>query len=99
VEDEQNQANIVRNVHLPVLIFPYLARVLCHDAIAALYVREINRGCETFWNGGIKVWIGDVMKGHHSESMFSREASDQPSLTLRNVSAIGLEIPALQKVK
>jgi hypothetical protein len=30
------------------------------DAIAALYVREINCGCETFWDGGIKVWIGDI---------------------------------------
>ncbi len=28
------------------------------DAIAALYVREINCGFETFWDGGIKVWIG-----------------------------------------
>ena len=27
------------------------------DAIAALYVREINCGFETFWDGGIKVWI------------------------------------------
>jgi hypothetical protein len=31
------------------------------DAIATLYVREINCGCETFWDGGIKVWIGDMM--------------------------------------
>jgi hypothetical protein len=30
------------------------------DAIAALYVREINCGVETFWDGGIKVWIGDT---------------------------------------
>jgi hypothetical protein len=43
------------------------------DAIAALYAREINCGCETFWDGGIKVWIGDIMNGHHSETMFSRE--------------------------
>jgi hypothetical protein len=35
------------------------------DAIAALYLREINCGCETFWDGGIRVWIGDVMNGHH----------------------------------
>jgi hypothetical protein len=32
------------------------------DAIAALYVREINCGVETFWDGGIKVWIGDAGK-------------------------------------
>jgi hypothetical protein len=31
------------------------------DAIAALYVREINCGLETFWDGGLKVWIGDTM--------------------------------------
>jgi hypothetical protein len=43
------------------------------DAIAALYVREINCGCETFWDGCIKVWIGDAMDGHHPETMFSRE--------------------------
>ena len=43
------------------------------DAIAALYVREINCGLETFWDGGIKVWIGDTMNGHHAETMFSRE--------------------------
>jgi hypothetical protein len=33
------------------------------DAIATLYVREINCGCETFWDGGIKVWIGDIKSG------------------------------------
>ena len=43
------------------------------DAIAALYAREINCGCETFWDGGIKVWIGDTMNGHHAETMFGRE--------------------------
>jgi hypothetical protein len=43
------------------------------DAISALYVREINCGCETFWDGGIKVWIGDIMNGHHSETMFSQQ--------------------------
>ena len=43
------------------------------DAIATLYAREINCGCETFWDGGIKVWIGDIMNAHHSETMFSRD--------------------------
>ena len=33
------------------------------DAIATLYAREINCGCETFWDGGIKVWIGDMIYG------------------------------------
>jgi hypothetical protein len=42
------------------------------DAIAMLYTREINCGCETFWDGGIKVWIGDTMNGHDSEMPFDR---------------------------
>ena len=41
------------------------------DAIATLYAREINCGCETLWDGGM--WIGDTMNGHHAETMFSRE--------------------------
>jgi hypothetical protein len=44
-----------------------------HDAITTLYVWEINCGCETFWDGGIKVGIGDIMNGHHSETTFSRQ--------------------------
>ena len=40
------------------------------DAISTLYAREINCGCETFWDGGMKVWIGDIMNGHHFETMF-----------------------------
>ena len=43
------------------------------DAFATLYAREIKCGCETFWDGGMKVWIGDIMNGHHSETMFSCE--------------------------
>jgi hypothetical protein len=27
------------------------------DAIATLYAREIDCGCETFWDDGIKVWM------------------------------------------
>jgi len=41
--------------------------MILDDAISTLYAREINCGCETFWDGGIKVWIGDIMNGHHSE--------------------------------
>jgi hypothetical protein len=32
------------------------------DAIATLYVREINCGCETFRDSGVKVWISDAAK-------------------------------------
>jgi hypothetical protein len=42
------------------------------DPIATLYVREINCGCETFWDGGIRVWIGDRVNGHKVETIFSR---------------------------
>jgi hypothetical protein len=42
------------------------------EAINALYVREINCGCETFWDGGIRVWIGDRVNGHKVETIFSR---------------------------
>ena len=42
------------------------------DAIATLYVREINCGCETFWDGRIRVWIGDRVNGHKVETIFSR---------------------------
>ena len=38
-------------------------RMTLDDAIAALYAREINYGRETFWDGGIKIWIGDTMNG------------------------------------
>jgi hypothetical protein len=41
------------------------------DAIATLYAREINCGLETFWGwGAIKVWIGDIVNGHHAEKTF-----------------------------
>jgi hypothetical protein len=43
-----------------------------HDAITTLYVWEINCGCETFWDGDIRVWIGDRMNGHKVETIFSR---------------------------
>jgi hypothetical protein len=46
--------------------------VTLDDAIATLYVREINCGCETFWDGSIRVWIGDRVNGHKVETIFSR---------------------------
>jgi hypothetical protein len=39
----------------------------------ALYVLEINCGCVTFWDGGIRVWIGDRVNGHKVETIFSRD--------------------------
>jgi hypothetical protein len=43
------------------------------DAITTLYVREINCGVETFWDGGMTVWIGDRINGHKVETTFSRQ--------------------------
>jgi hypothetical protein len=46
--------------------------VTLDDAIAARYVREINCGCETLWDGSIKLWIGDAMNGEPAGAMLSR---------------------------
>jgi hypothetical protein len=35
--------------------------------------RQSSSRQSPFWDGGIKVWIGDIMNGHHSETTFSRE--------------------------
>jgi hypothetical protein len=42
------------------------------DAIATLYAREINCGCETFWDGGMRVWIGDEINGIRAETAINR---------------------------
>jgi hypothetical protein len=42
------------------------------EAITALYVREINCGVETFWDGGMTVSIGDRINGRKVETTFSR---------------------------
>ena len=57
------------------------------DAIATLYVREFNCGCETFWDGSIRVWIGDRVNGRsrmgisvttdHSAHLFSTIQQDR----------------------
>ena len=57
------------------------------DAISTLYAREINCGCETFWDGGIKVWIGDTMNGHHAETMSGRENMGKAGQWLVNEAA------------
>ena len=42
------------------------------EAIAELYRREINCGCETFCDAGIHLWIGDVMNDRRAETQLSR---------------------------
>jgi hypothetical protein len=34
---------------------------------------RMGRPDTILWDGGIKVWIGDLMNGHHAETMFSRD--------------------------
>ena len=52
---------------------PHSIALTLDDAIAALYIREINCGIETFWSGGIIVWIGDSMDGRKAQTIFSRD--------------------------
>ena len=42
------------------------------EAIAELYRREINCGCETFCDAGIRLWIGDVMNDRRAETQLPR---------------------------
>lgn len=39
--------------------------------IRRLYESEINCGLQSFWDGGIDVWIGDYANGRHVEGNFS----------------------------
>ena len=41
-------------------------------AIAQLYTREINCGLQTFWRGGMTVWIGDLLGGRKVEATFPK---------------------------
>jgi hypothetical protein len=43
------------------------------EAIAELFQREINCGCETFFDAGIRLWISDPMNDRRAETHFSRE--------------------------
>ena len=42
------------------------------EAIAELYRREVNCGCETFWDAGITLWIGDQTNGRYSQTQLPR---------------------------
>ena len=42
------------------------------EAIADLFRREINCGCETFFDAGIRLWISDVMNDRRVETQLSR---------------------------
>ena len=38
------------------------------EAIAELFRREINSGCESFVDAGIRLWICDVMNDRRAET-------------------------------
>ena len=40
--------------------------------LQALRDSEINAGVQTFFDAGIRVWIGDRVNGHKVETIFSR---------------------------
>ena len=42
------------------------------QAIAELFRREINCGCETFCDAGIRLWIADVMNDRRAETQLPR---------------------------
>ena len=43
------------------------------DAIAELFRRKINCGCETFIDAGIRLWIADVMNDRRAETQLSSD--------------------------
>jgi hypothetical protein len=43
--------------HSVSLIYGWDEEMTLDHAIATLYAREINCGCETFWDGGMRVWL------------------------------------------
>jgi hypothetical protein len=42
------------------------------EAIAELYRREVSCGCETFFDAGITLWIGDQTNGRYSETQLPK---------------------------
>ena len=51
--------------------------------IAALYAQEINVGLQTFWDGGLDVWIGDEMNGRKVTENFRPEDIGQVAQWLK----------------
>jgi hypothetical protein len=47
------------------------------EAIAELYRREVNCGCETFFDAGITLWIGDQTNGRYSQTQLPRGRFDE----------------------
>ena len=43
------------------------------EAIAELFRRKINCGCEIFVDAGIRLWIADVMNDRRAETQLPRE--------------------------
>ncbi|HYE70617.1 MAG TPA: hypothetical protein VD932_03740 [Aquabacterium sp.] len=47
------------------------------DTMRRLYDAEINCGMETFFAGGIHVWLGDEHNGHKADEWFDWDELDQ----------------------
>jgi hypothetical protein len=41
-----------------------------------LHDSEINAGVQTFYDAGMRVWIGDEANGLHAETVINRTAAD-----------------------
>ncbi len=44
-----------------------------------LYADEINCGCESFWDSGFRLWLGDELNGFRAEMTFYPDAKDVPN--------------------
>ena len=42
------------------------------EAIAELCRREVNCGCETFFDADVNLWIGDQTNGRYSETQLPK---------------------------
>jgi hypothetical protein len=70
--------------------------VTLDEVIAALYAREINCGVATVLNAGIRIWIGDGMKGRLAETTFSRHRMGEAAQWLLDEAARQLYPMAFQ---
>ena len=52
------------------------------ETIAALYARRINCGCQTMWDGGMTVWLGDETNGRKAETTLPPQSLGSEGLWL-----------------
>ncbi len=56
--------------------------------IQRLYASEINCGLQSFWDGGVKVWLGDPSNGRWSEDSFDIEGLGEAAAWLDNAARL-----------